>query len=53
MFDIVEKQNEIIRLQSNIITELCAELAQHAELDRIEAELKKIEIMKEEVKNGL
>ena len=51
-FDVVEKQNEIIRLQSNIITDLCAELAQHAELDRIEAELARIEALKEEINHA-
>ena len=53
MFDVVEKQNEIIRLQGELITELCMELAQHAELDRIEAELAKIEALKEEVENAI
>lgn len=51
MFDVIEKQNEIIRMQSELITELCSELAQHAELDRIEAKLAKIEALKEEVEN--
>ena len=51
MLDIVEKQNEIIRLQSELITELCMELAQHVELDRIEAELAEIEVLKNEIKN--
>ncbi len=53
LLDIIEKQNEIIRRQSELITELCMELAQHAELDRIEAELAEIEKLKGDVTNAI
>ncbi|MBQ9698239.1 MAG: hypothetical protein IJV46_06850 [Acidaminococcaceae bacterium] len=46
---IIEKQNEIIRLQSQLIADLCNELAQHAALDRTEKELEIIEALKREI----
>lgn len=46
---IIEKQNEIIQLQSRLITDLYNELAQHAAVDNAEKELEKIEALKREI----
>ncbi len=53
LLQVVEKQNEIIENQSKLITELCMELAQHAALDEIEAELSKIDALKGELVNAV
>ena len=49
LLDITEKQSIIIQLQSDLIADLCEQLAQHTELDNIEAELLKIKALKEEI----
>jgi len=49
LLDVAEKQNIIIQLQSDLITDLCKQLAQHTDLDNIEAELLKIKALKEEI----
>lgn len=46
---IIEKQNEIITMQSQLITELYNELAQHTAVDEIEKRLSEIEAAKKEV----
>lgn len=46
---IIEKQNEIIQLQSQLIADLYNELAQHAAVDNAEKELEKIEALKREI----
>ena len=46
---IIEKQNEIITMQSQLITDLYNELAQHTAVDEIEKRLSKIEAAKKEV----
>ena len=46
---IIEKQNEIITMQSQLITELYNELAQHTAVDEIEKRLSEIETAKKEV----
>ncbi|MBQ8918834.1 MAG: hypothetical protein IJ056_01825 [Acidaminococcaceae bacterium] len=46
---IIEKQNEIIQLQSQLIADLYNELAQHTAADNAEKELEKIEALKREI----
>lgn len=46
---VIEKQNEIITMQSQLITDLYNELAQHTAVDEIEKRLREIEVAKKEV----
>lgn len=46
---IIEKQNEIIQLQSQLIADLYNELAQHTAVGNAEKELEKIEALKKEI----
>lgn len=46
---VIEKQNEIITMQSQLITDLYNELAQHTAVDEIEKRLREIEAAKKEV----
>ena len=46
---VIEKQNEIIQLQSQLIADLYNELAQHTAVDNAEKELEKIEALKKEI----
>lgn len=48
---IIEKQNEIIAMQSQLITDLYNELAQHTAVDDLEKRLSEIEDAKREVVN--
>ena len=46
---IIEKQNEIIQMQSQLIKDLFYELAQHTAVDDLEKKLSSIEAAKREV----
>lgn len=46
---VIEKQNEIITMQSQLIMDLYNELAQHTAVDEIEKRLREIEAAKKEV----
>lgn len=46
---VIEKQNEIITMQSQLIMDLYNELAQHTAVDEIEKRLREIEAVKKEV----
>ena len=48
---IIEKQNEIITMQSQLIADLFNELAQHTAVDEIEKRLSEIEAAKKEITN--
>lgn len=47
--EIIETQNEIIRLQETIISELYDALAQHTEMDNFEKQLMQAEKLKEKI----
>ena len=46
--EVIEKQNEIITMQSQLITDLYNELAQHTAVDDLEKRLSEIETVKTE-----
>lgn len=53
LLEVIERQNVIIQRQSELITELYKELAQHAALDEIEEELQGIDKLKGEIEDAV
>ncbi len=49
IMDIIEQQNAIIKMQSDLIKDLFGAVSQHAEVDALEAKLKEIERAKEKL----
>ena len=51
--EVVVRQGEIIRLQSEMITGMYGILAQHEALDEIEKDMEKIEALKKEIQDEI